>query len=442
MSEISQTQTLENKQSVSKLLAPEYEHEPVPMEKRRSLFSMISIWLAMPMVISGAITGSLIVIGLGFKKGLIAMVVGNILMFVYTIGTSLLGTQRGVTYAQLASVVFGRKGYAFSSALIATLLLGWYAVQVGMTGDLISAAFGLNFVAMTIIAGILYWFITFLGVKGLHWIGLISAPLFIGLGIWGIATTTAHAGWSAVWAYQGLDVGMSFGVGLTMVLAFFVDAATAGPDFARWARNTKDSVISVFTGFPIGNLFGMLTGGIMTAALANPRPNPFQMDNLFGYIISQNILWFSILAIIFLYANLGSVCSHVFYNAVTGWARISRSNMRIVSVVLAIIGITVAASNVTAYFVNWLGILGVLVPPIGVLVIVDQYLLRPAATVTKNWRTSALFAWGIGSVAGFVVEVFAPQWCTALTSAVIAGIAYLIIESTSILSPRKPGEFA
>jgi cytosine permease len=442
MYKIDRTQTFEGKKSASKLLAPEYEHEPVPMEKRRSLFSMISIWLAMPMVISGAITGSLIVIGLGFKRGLIAMIVGNLLMFVYTVGTSLLGTQRGVTYAQLASVVFGRKGYTFSSALIATLLLGWYAVQVGMTGDLISAAFGLNFVAMTIVAGVLYWFITFLGVRGLHWIGLISAPLFIGLGIWGIATTVEHAGWDAVWEYQGLDEGMSFGVGLTMVLAFFVDAATAGPDFSRWARNSKDSIIATFTGFPVGNLFGMLTGGIMTAALANPNPNPFQTDNLFGYIISQNILWFSILGVIFLYANLGSVCSHVFYNAVTGWARITRTNMRNVSVVLAIIGIIGAASHVTSYFVQWLGILGVLVPPIGTLVIIDQYLLRPGAPVTNNWRASALFAWGVGSVAGLAVEMFAPQWCTAVTSAVVAGVVYLIIGKTSTSSLSKSEKLA
>ena len=435
-----QTREFEEKNLINNLLAPEYENEPVPIEKRRSLYSMISIWLAMPMVISGAITGSLIVIGLGFKKGLAAMIVGNLLMFIYTVGTSLFGTQRGATYAQLASVVFGRKGYVFSSALIATLLLGWYAVQVGMTGDLMSAAFGLNFVVMTVIAGVLYWFITFLGVRGLHWIGLISAPLFIGFGLWGITTTTADAGWDAVWAYPGFDKGMSFGIGLTMVLTFFVDAATAGPDFSRWARNSRESVIAIFTAFPVGNLFGMLTGGIMTAALASPNPDPFQTDNLFGYILSQNSLWLSVLGVVFLYANLGSVCSHVFYNAVTGWARITRTHMRVVSVVLAVVGIAVAASHITSYFIQWLGILGVLVPPIGTIVIVDQYLLRPGAAVTNNWRASSLLAWGVGSAVGLTVEMFAPYLSTAIASAAVAGVAYYIIERTYAQPISEPEE--
>ena len=51
----------------------------------------------------------------------------------------------------------------FSSGLLSTLLLGWYAVQTGITGNLISSTYHLNYVLMTIIAGILYIAITFVG---------------------------------------------------------------------------------------------------------------------------------------------------------------------------------------------------------------------------------------------------------------------------------------
>lgn len=414
-------------QSDERFLSPEYEHEPVPMAERRSLFSMISIWMGFPMIITGSITGSIIVIGLGFKAGVVAMVVGNILMFFYTVGTGLLGSKRGVTYAQLASVVFGRSGYTLSAALIATLLLGWYAVQVGITGQLMSTAFDANYVAMTIIAGVLYWFITFVGVKGLHWIGIISAPLFVILGIWGVVDTTVQSSWGAVWSYTGTAPGISFGAGLTIVLSLFVDAATAAPDFNRWAKNQRDSVISTFSAFPFANLFAMLVGGIMTAALAPTNPQPFGSNNLFGYLMSQHMAWISVLAVIFLYCNLGSVCSHVFYNAVTGWARILHTKMRIISVVLAVIGIAVAAGNAWAFFIGWLGFLGVLVPPIGIIVLVDQYVLRPDADVTHDWRWSAFAAWACGAIAGFFVESLAPEWCTALTSAVVAGVVYWLL---------------
>ena len=39
-----------------------------------------------------------------------------------------------MNFALLASVVVGRKGYVLASGLLSTLLLGWYAVQTGITG--------------------------------------------------------------------------------------------------------------------------------------------------------------------------------------------------------------------------------------------------------------------------------------------------------------------
>jgi cytosine permease len=101
--------------------------------------------------------------------------------------------------------VFGRKGYVFSSGLLSTLLLGWYAVQTGITGNLISSTYHLNYVLMTIIAGILYIAITFVGVKGLHYIGLVSVPLFVILGVWVAGDSVAHHGWAAVMSSAGAD---------------------------------------------------------------------------------------------------------------------------------------------------------------------------------------------------------------------------------------------
>jgi hypothetical protein len=75
--------------------------------------------------------------------------------------------EKGMNFALLASIVFGRKGYMLASGLLSTLLLGWYAVQTGITGALISSTYDLNYVAMTIIAGLLYVGITFVGVRGL-----------------------------------------------------------------------------------------------------------------------------------------------------------------------------------------------------------------------------------------------------------------------------------
>ncbi|WP_426434698.1 purine-cytosine permease family protein [Bradyrhizobium genosp. P] len=414
---------------IEELLGHEFEHEPVPMSARRSAFSVTMVWLGFPMIITGAMTGSLLVLGMGFKNALAAMIIGNLIMFAYVGALGLIGTRRGMNFALIASIVFGRKGYVLASGLLSTLLLGWYAVQTGITGALISSTYGLNYVAMTVVAGVLYIGITFVGVRGLQWIGLASVPLFVVLGLWvaGDAASTTTA--AAIFGYAGNNgaATMSMGVGLTVVLALFIDAGTVTADFNRWAPSPAASLAATFSAFPFANLVAMLVGGVMTAALAVPNANPFGVDNMFGYMNGKQLTWLSILAFIFLYANLGSVCSHCLYNAATGWSRILGTNMRLMAVVLGAIGIVVAAGNVWAFFIQWLSLLGVLVPPIGAIILVDQYLLRAGARADVDWRAKPFIAWGIGSLCAFAVENLMPGLSTAISAALVAGIVYVAI---------------
>ncbi|MBK1867260.1 purine-cytosine permease family protein [Aestuariivirga sp. YIM B02566] len=411
------------------ILGEEYEHSPVPAQARRSLFSVTMVWIGFPMIITGAMTGSILVLGMGFADALKAMIIGNLIMFCYVGLLGLLGTQKGMNFALLASIVFGRKGYMLASGLLSTLLLGWYAVQTGITGALISSTYDLNYVAMTVIAGLLYVGITFVGVRGLHWIGVVSVPLFVILGLWVAADAASTTSWSAIMAYPGNNgvATMSMGVGLTVVLALFIDAGTVTADFNRWAADRKSSLISTFSAFPFANLVAMLVGGVMTAALAVPNANPFGVDNMFGYMNGKQMAWLSLLAFIFLYCNLGSVCAHCLYNAATGWSRILGSNMRLMAIVLGAIGILVAAGNIWAFFIEWLSLLGILVPPIGAIILIDQYVTRKNSVTTVDWRAPAFIAWAAGSAVALLVEFKAPHWSTAISAFVVAAIAYFIL---------------
>lgn len=417
---------IETLDSVDHILGEEYEHQPVPMAARRSTFSVTTVWIGFPMIITGAMTGSILVLGMGFTSALWAMVIGNLIMFAYVGALGLLGTNRGMNFALLASIVFGRKGYVFASGLLSTLLLGWYAVQTGITGALISSAYDLNYVAMTIVAGLLYIGITFVGVHGLHLIGLVSVPLFVILGGWVVFDAASASGWQAILAYPGNNgaATMSMGVGLTVVIALFIDAGTVSADFNRWAKDGKASLIATFSAFPFANLIAMLVGGIMTAALAVPNANPFGADNMFGYMNGKQMAFLSALAFVFLYLNLGSVCAHCLYNAATGWSRIFHTRMRVMAVILGAIGIAVAAGNVWAFFIQWLSLLGILVPPIGAIILVDQYLARKNAEIDRDWRPTAFIAWVIGSAVAVIVEFYLPHFSTAISAALAGGIAY------------------
>jgi cytosine permease len=419
--------------STQEVLGDEYEHAPVPARARRSTFSVSMVWLGFPMIITGAMTGSILVAGMGFTRALAAMIVGNLLMFAYVGALGTLGTARGFNFALLASATFGRKGYVLASGLLSTLLLGWYAVQTGITGNLIHTAFGLNYLAMTVIAGALYLLITYVGIRGLHWIGMVSVPLFVVLGGWVALDAAATAGWGQVLAYAGTkpEMPMAFGIGLTIVITLFVDAGTVTADFNRWAADTRASLIATAAAFPIANLIAMLVGGVMTAALALPNPQPFGLDNMFGYLLAQKATWLSVVAFAFLFCNLGSVCAHCLYNSAVGWSRIGNGRMRIFAVGLAVVGVVIAAANVWALFIPWLSLLGILVPPIGAILIADLYFVRPGAAIDTDWRGRAFIAWGVGSAVAYGVETMAPQLSTAITAFIAAGVCYLLIHQRS-----------
>lgn len=426
---MTKTTDIDTLDEVDHVLGEEYEHEPVPISARRSTFSVTTVWIGFPMIITGAMTGSILVLGMGFRNALWAMGIGNLIMFAYVGALGLLGTRRGMNFALLASIVFGKKGYVFASGLLSTLLLGWYAVQTGITGALISSAYGLNYVAMTIVAGLLYIGITFIGVRGLHLIGLVSVPLFVILGGWVALDAASTSGWNAIFNYPGNNgaATMTMGIGLTVIIALFIDAGTVTADFNRWAKDARSSVVATFSAFPFANLLAMLAGGVMTAALAVPNANPFGTDNMFGYMNGKQIGWLGALAFLFLYCNLGSVCAHCLYNSATGWSRILGTRMRIMAVVLGIIGIVVAAGNVWAFFIQWLSLLGVVVPPIGAIVLVDQYLYRRNAEIGEDWRPTAFIAWAIGSAVALIVEFYAPHFSTAISAMLAGGIAYAVI---------------
>ncbi|KTG16997.1 MULTISPECIES: cytosine permease [unclassified Guyparkeria] len=420
-------------EELDQALGKEYEHTAVPMSARRSMFSVSMVWMGFPMIITGAMTGSLLVLGMGFTDALWAMLIGNLIMFGYVALLGLLGTKKGFNFALLASIVFGRKGYALASGLLSTLLLGWYAVQTGIAGALLSSAYEINYVLMTIIAGALFIGITFVGVRGLHWIGIVSAPLFVVLALWVAIDASSTTTFDAIMAYPGNNPEqlLPFGVGLTMVIALFIDAGTVTPDFNRWAKDKKSSLVATFSAFPFANMIAMVLGGVMTAALAVPDANPFGQDNMFGYMMASGSGFLMVIAFIFLLANLGSVCSHCLYNASTGWSRILRSEMRLMAVVLGAIGIVIAAANVWAFFIEWLSLLGIIVPPIGAIIIVDQYLKRPGSEIDSDWRPMAFIAWVIGSVVAFIVEKSMPGLSTAVSSAIVGGAAYWILMSVA-----------
>lgn len=398
----------------------EYESEPVPTTDRRSLFSVASVWAGFPMIITAAVTGATLVHGLGFGGGMAAIGLGNLLLLVYVGTLSMLAARTGRNFSLQASETFGRSGYVVCSGLLSTLVLGWFAVQTGLVGESVVGVFDVNKTVIVLIAGVLFTAFTLLGIRALSLIGQISVPLFLILGI--IAAVQAAGGSDVdILGYAGdPSMGLALGVGVTLVFALFADSGTMTADFTRWAKSPRDAWIATAAAFPIGNGVAMVIGGFIAAAAGGA-------GDVFG-ILAGNGGLLAVIAVVFLFINLGSVCTHCLYNAAVGWSTILGSRMRILTVVLGVIGIIAATAGIWDFFISWLNLLGIIVPPIGAIIIVDQLLARRAATaVIPAFRWQPFLAWAIGSGVALLVDKQAPQLSTVVAGLISAGVAIALL---------------
>ncbi|MEN4535057.1 purine-cytosine permease family protein [Pantoea agglomerans] len=426
------------KTSTTPALEQEFEHEPVPLSHRHSTRSVSAVWFGFPMILTNALFGGIITWHLGFWPALIAILLGNLVLFAYVGALSWYAGNSGMNFALQARRTFGSKGYILVSGFLSTVVIGWYAFQTGLTGTVINQTFGWNALAVTAFAMILYTGITFLGVRALSVLGMIAAPLFVVLGMVALWLISKQHDFSVVTQWKGSASAagaMSMGTAVTMVVAGFADSGTMTADFTRWSKNGRSAVIAAFSAFPVANVISYLFGVVIVAVGA--AVDPLTNGGNFLPTLMGHSAFLSVVACLFVFINLGSVCTHCLYNGAVGFSHLFSSKMRLWTLILGAIGGVLALAGVWSYFLEWLSLLGIVVPPFGAVMIVDLIFMariseqRPA----QRFRGNAFAAWAIGSLCAVIAHVAFPQFCEAVIGLVTAAISYSVISKMRMPRP-------
>ncbi|MEU4895145.1 cytosine permease [Streptomyces sp. NPDC044780] len=413
-------------------LQDEFEDRPVPPEHRRPLLSVSSVWFGFPMVLTNAVFGGVIVFNLGFARGMLAILVGCLVLGGYVGALSYLAGRTGNTFARIAAVTFGPRGATLVSGFLATVVIGWFAFQVGLTGSTLHAALGWPVPATVLLAGVLYVALAYAGIRALAVIGWIAAPLYVVLGIVAIVLALRETSVSDVLSYDGqapAGGALAFGACVTMVIAGFIDSGTMTADFTRWSKNGREAVLASLTAFPLANLVALIVGAVVVGAGAAAAPASAGGDFL-GLLTGQGGV-LTAAAVAFVFVNLGSVSAHCLYNAAVGWGQLTGAAMRRLVLVIGTLGLAVALAGVWEHFETWLTLLGVFVPPIGAVIITDQLVRRRTAAARPagaRLRTVPLIAWAGGAALATVVHYEGPQYCDAITGMVAAALLHLALE--------------
>ncbi|KAF6664169.1 cytosine permease, partial [Pantoea sp. EKM103V] len=149
-------------------------------------------------------------------------------------------------------------------------------------------------------------------------------------------------------------------------------------------------------------------------------------------------------ACLFVFINLGSVCTHCLYNGAVGFSHLFSSKMRLWTLILGGIGGVLALAGVWSYFLEWLSLLGIVVPPFGAVMIVDLIFMariseqRPA----QRFRGTAFAAWAIGSLCAVIAHVAFPQFGEAVIGLVTAALSYSLISKLRMPRPEMENSHA
>lgn len=397
----------------------EYAERPVPEHARLGFMKPALVWLGFTYAYICIFIGSQIMGGLGAPLGYVAIVAGQIFLFVYAGLIAHKASIFGFNFPMMCKVAFGRYGYAIPVILIAGLVAGWFAFQAWLAADLQVGLYGgQSFQAGTgsgVLPGVFgttafwagIWAITFgifavYGIRAMAWMGrfaVVSVTILAGWMIYSILNVVASQTGGNPLSSSIVGEPWTFGLGVTASIGTFVVSATMTGDFTRWTRSAKQAWAVTGVAFPVGNLLMLMVGGIFTAVAG-------ELDFYFGL----SALAMGIPIMIIQWASNGSTCDGCLYNASQGFknvtyhlskARLNFSWKKITLIVM-IAGAAVAASNILTSIVPWLLLLGTVVPLVGGVLIGHFWIVARKSNIDEH-LASADSKVNVPAVIGFLV---------------------------------------
>lgn len=401
----------------------DYSLEAVPMSARKGFGSMFVIMMGFTFFSASMSAGAKMANGMDLGTFIWALLIGSLFLGIYTGLLAYIGGDTGLSFDLLAHRSFGKYGSYLPSAMIAITQIGWFGVGAAMFGYPVAEQFGVPLWILIVACGVCMTCSAYFGVKGLEIVSWISVPLIAVLGIYSMVTATVDGG-GLVAIFDKSTGSMTLLGGIAAVIGSFISGGSATPNFARFGKTNKATVIATVIAFTIGNILMFCFGAVGGAFTGK--------DDIFYVMIAQGL---AIPAIIVLGANIWTTNDNALYTGSLGLSNITKVRKRPMVIVSGIIG-TVLAVWLYNNFIGWLNFLNATLPPVGMIIMMDFFMHRASykagSVVERNVNWGAIAGVVAGALVGNLTNgTLIPgfSWGIAAVNAmVIAGIIYYAVD--------------
>lgn len=376
---------------------------PVPEDQSVSAFRVSLVMVGIAFTLTGLYTGSELGASLGLRAGIQASMIGGIVLTAMSVPAAIVGARTRLSTYLIVTHVFGRGGAKAVNFVLAVVLLGWYAVTAELFGRTcyLTASpylpFNVPMWVYTVASSTLVIATTVFGFGAINRLSAVAAPLLVALTAYVAWRSLGHTSWAAISAIPGAHVDLA--TGISAVIGGWIVNVVLMPDVTRYSRSTWECAVISFIGNGVGAALALILA--MIPALAFREIDPMKYMTVLGLVaVAFGILVISTWTInaINLYST-GLVTATAFLGVSYGRLVLASGA---VGTVLAIIGIA-------DHLIDFLVVLGLVVPPIAAVYLTDFFVLRrhrymeegePASSLTN---LNALGACLVGALMGLVM---------------------------------------
>ena len=400
----------------------DYAEKSVPQSERRSLATMFMIMLGFTFFSASMWVGQELADGLDFSGFVISLILGGVILGLYTGLLGYVGAKTGMSLDLLARKAFGIKGSYLPSAMISFTQIGWFGVGLAMfaipvANELLGGSKAAEW-ALVILAGVCMTASAYFGIKSLTIISYIAVPMVAVLGTVAMVLAVIRGDGTIIDQFAKSSGTLTVIGGAGLVVGSFVSGGTATPNFSRFAKSGAAGAITTVVAFFIGNSLMFFFGGVSSVYVGG--------NDIFEVMINLGLFY---LAILVLGLNIWTTNDNALYSAGLGLANIFGQKKKPMVLISGIIG-TIASVWLYWNFCGWLNILNCTLPPVGIILVLGYFLNKQdyedvAVTETVNWFAI------IGVVLGAVVANVVHWGIASINGMAIASVCYLIGHFTS-----------
>lgn len=388
-----------------------------------------SFTFALPGFLNGAQTG----LALGFWGAVLAALLAGLILCAGACLTAIISVRTRLTTYLLIQRSFGLRGAALVNIVLAIIHFCWFGVNVSFFGDAMVAArdagYGLpgNFGLFVIIGSVLITASTIFGFKTLERLAMIAVPL-VGVILVAVCIKSVGANPVDLAPAENPPVPMSFGIALSALVGGNMLTVAAMPDLSRFIRTERGAVVGMVLSFPIAAPVLM----VVSALIALTTLNTDIMQLVTG-------LGFGAPALIMLLLSVWTINALNLYSASLSMAATFPGVPQWVYVVCGgFVGCVFALMGIINHFIPFLVTLGLIIPPIAAIYVIDGFLAFRARTQlpSVSIRWPAIAVWAFSLAVTWPAMQFGVSLTTvpALDATILAAITHLIV--LRVLGPR------